>query len=290
MKILIIQERGRHEANREFREALCLKRGIERAGHQCVVWGLNYYNFSIPFNEISRDCDAVLSLENYDTGWHPDISRFKGQKLFWSIDSHCALQNHRMHCSKHKFDILLMSNIHHADLFKNFVGETTWFPNGYPSDLIKLDHEVKRDYDIGFCGSLIGNRSVWLNLIEDKFKLKRDIFVLGNDMIRALLSYKIAFNINIGDDVNFRTFEATGAGAMLLTNYTPNLERLFRIGDEIIVYESPEQLLHQVKYFLDHEDERSRIAKLGYERASSSHSYDSRAVSLLNLIHSKGTK
>lgn len=284
MKILIIQERGRHEANREFREALCLKRGIERAGHEAVVWGFNYENFSTPFDEVSRDCDALLSLENYDTGWHPDISRFKGKKLFWSIDSHCALQNHQMHCSKNKFDLLLLSNAQHSDHFRGLVGSAAWFPNGYPSDLIQPDFGIVREHDIGFCGSLIGNRSAWLDLISSKFSLKRDIFVIGNEMVRALSSYKISFNINIGDDINFRTFESTAAGAMLLTNYTPNLEKLFEIGKDVVVYESPHDLMNKVDYYLNHNDEREAIASSGRSRSMNHHTYDVRSQKLIDLI------
>ena len=284
MKILLIQERGRNEGNREFREALCLKRGIERAGHEAVVWGLNYNNFSVSFDEISKDCDALLSLENYDSGWHPDISKFKGKKLFWSIDSHCALQNHQMHCAKHKFDTILLSNIQHSHHFEGMVNSAVWFPNGYPSDLVKPDLTVTRSHDIGFCGSLIGNRESWLNLISNKFKLKKDIFVIGNDMVKALSSYKIAFNINIADDINFRTFEATGSGAMLLTNYTPNLEKLFKIGEEIIIYDSPEDLLRKIEFYTSDDDLRNMIANNGKNRSINNHSYDSRSKNLLKLI------
>ena len=284
MKVLLIQERGRNEANREFREALCLQRGIERAGHEAVVWGLNYDNYSVPFQEISRDCDALLSLENYDSGWHPDISEFKGKKLFWSIDSHCALQNHQMHCTKHKFDTIMLSNIQHSHHFKGMVSSAVWFPNGYPSDLIRPDPTITRSHDIGFCGSLIGNRESWLNLISDKFKLKKDIFVIGNDMVKAFSSYKIAFNINIADDINFRTFEATGSGAMLLTNYTPNLENLFKIGEEIIIYDSPKDLLRKIEIYTSDDDLRNMIANNGKNRSINDHSYDSRSKNLLKLI------
>ena len=284
MKILLIQERGRNEGNREFREALCLKRGIERAGHEAVVWGLNYNNFSVSFDEISKDCDVLLSLENYDSGWHPDISKFKGKKLFWSIDSHCALQNHQMHCAKHKFDTILLSNIQHSHHFNGMVNSAVWFPNGYPSDLVKPDLTVTRSHDIGFCGSLIGNRESWLNLISNKFKLKKDIFVIGNDMVKALSSYKIAFNINIADDINFRTFEATGSGAMLLTNYTPNLEKLFEIGKEVIVYNSPEHMIQLIEHFIFYENELKLISDAGMLRAKTYHSYDTRAKQLIEII------
>lgn len=37
MKILIIQEKGRHLKNQEFREALNFKRAFDRMGVDCVV-------------------------------------------------------------------------------------------------------------------------------------------------------------------------------------------------------------------------------------------------------------
>ena len=95
MKILLIQERGRHEKNRNFRECENLKRAFLNIGIDTTIWGLNYENFSIPFSEIVKDKDIILSIENYDTGWFPDISSYKDKlKIFWSVDSHCALPSH----------------------------------------------------------------------------------------------------------------------------------------------------------------------------------------------------
>ena len=38
-RILIIQENGRHERNREFRECFCLKRAFNQLGFGCDIWG-----------------------------------------------------------------------------------------------------------------------------------------------------------------------------------------------------------------------------------------------------------
>ena len=64
MKILIIQEKGRHLKNQNFREALNLDRALKRLNVESIVWGLNYDNFSIPFDEISIDCDSIILLED----------------------------------------------------------------------------------------------------------------------------------------------------------------------------------------------------------------------------------
>jgi hypothetical protein len=54
MKILIIQENGRHDENREFRECFNLQRSLISIGHDCVVWGLGHENFKTPVNDLLR--------------------------------------------------------------------------------------------------------------------------------------------------------------------------------------------------------------------------------------------
>ena len=46
MKIVIIQESGRHEKNKNFRESLNLHRALSKIeGVESKVWGLNYPDF-----------------------------------------------------------------------------------------------------------------------------------------------------------------------------------------------------------------------------------------------------
>ena len=71
---------------------------------------------------------------------------------------------------------------------------------------------------------------------------------------------------------------------MLLTNYTPNLENLFKIGEEIIIYDSPEDLLRKIEIYTSDDDLRNMIANNGKNRSINNHSYDSRSKNLLKLI------
>ena len=59
-RILIIQEKGRHAANAEFRESLCVQRAFARLGVDSTIWGLRQDNFHIPYEEIekSRACST----------------------------------------------------------------------------------------------------------------------------------------------------------------------------------------------------------------------------------------
>lgn len=288
MKIVIIQEAGRHEANREFREALSLNHALNKIdGVESKVWGLNYETFSTPFSEIEKWADVLFIIENYTSEWLPasSINASKKLKIFWSIDSHCVLLQHQNMCRTLGIDILLNSTEDYLPMFDGLVNRRYWFPNAYPSNLIHYMPEVQKEYSLGFCGNFL-NRKDWIDHLG-KFNIKNDIFVIGNDMVRAINSYKIHFNRNIANDINYRTFETTGCRTLLITNHTPCLERLFDINNEIIVYSDMNDLDDKIKYYLNNEAERIKIETAGWERAKRDHTYDNRASMLIEIINEK---
>ena len=70
-----------------------------------------------------------------------------------------------------------------------------------------------------------------------------------------------------------RMFDTMGAGGFLLTNYQAEIPEYFEIGKDLEVYESQEDLLNKIAYYLEHEDERKEIAKNGQEKVKNEHSY-----------------
>lgn len=287
MKIVIIQEAGRHEKNKNFRESLCLHRALSRIEEvESKVWGLNYPDFNMSFSEIEQWADVIFIIENYTSDWLPinEISNSKKLKIFWSIDSHCVLEQHKQLCRILNIDILLNSTESYIPYFDGLVKESHWFPNSYPDDLMS-NLNLEKTEDIGFCGNVLNRGHIIDSL--DKYNIKKDIFVIGDDMVNAINSYKIHLNCNISNDINYRTFETTGCGTFLLTNYTPGLEKLFDIGKEIVVYNDLNDLDNKVKYYLENEEEREKISKSGYERSKKEHTYYERAKKLVDIINIK---
>jgi hypothetical protein len=278
MKILIIQECGRHDKNRNFRESLNFQRAFTRIGVESTVWGLNYPNYNIPFNEISKDYDVVLLIENYNNGWLPNISNFKGLKIFWSIDSHMIPQQHLITCSTNKIDIVLNAIDSHQKYFKQF--KTYYLPNAYPDDLIDYKPNISKKYDVGFCGNII-SRGEWIDSIPN---IHKDIFVIGDDMVDAINSYKIHFNRNLAEDINYRTFETLGCKTFLLTNFTENLDKLFKIGEHLDTYSSKQDLLEKIKFYLSNDEIRNRMSESGYKWVRGNHTFVNRAQDIMKII------
>ena len=282
MRIVIIQEKGRHLKNENFREALNFHRAFKSLGVDSLVWGLNYESFNTPLEILIEKDDVILLLEDYEVnGWIPDLSNFKNLTLYWSRDSHCVPQAHVNTCKKHNINIVLNAIQHHQSYFQPT--KTYWFPNAYPHDLICPMEDIEQIHDVGFCGNYL-NRKDWVDIIDTKFKVKRDIFVIGEDMVKAVNSYKIHFNRNISDDINFRTFETLGCNTLLFTNYTPDLEKLFDTEKDMVLYKDGNDLLEKLTYYLNNPVEKNKISNSGFKTVTSKHTFVNRAKELIKII------
>ncbi len=91
-------------------------------------------------------------------------------------------------------------------------------------------------------------------------------------------SHTLALNISQFDPnsqmlFNMRTFEAPACGACLVTQKLPLTEEIFRIGEEVLVYETPEDLASLVQWALAHPDKVAAIARAGEARVMRDHTY-----------------
>lgn len=67
------------------------------------------------------------------------------------------------------------------------------------------------------------------------------------------------------------------------------LEQHYRIGEEIALYQSVDEMIEKVKYFLKNEHEREVIAKKDYERTLKDHKLTQRFIKLFDKIEDHKT-
>ncbi len=112
--------------------------------------------------------------------------------------------------------------------------------------------------------------------------------VFGVDMFKLLKKARITLNNHgevAGDYAgNMRLFEATGVGSCLITDNKRNMGELFVRDDEVVVYDSFEECIEKVKWLLNNENERIKIAKSGQDRTLKTHSVEERCKLLINII------
>lgn len=83
-----------------------------------------------------------------------------------------------------------------------------------------------------------------------------------------------------------RIFDILGSGGFLMTNYQEELSDHFQIGVDLEAYCSMEELVDKCAYYLEHDDERIKIALQGYEKVKKYHSHPLRITEMIRLASS----
>jgi spore maturation protein CgeB len=189
-----------------------------------------------------------------------------------------------------------------------------WASFGFTED---IDFEaIKYKYNVSFVGGISGYRKWLINKLE-KAGMKVECFGAGwgngrinfNEMVDIFKNSKINLNISnsMSHDIRYifsslrsikeflkskkrieqikaRNFEIPAFGGFQLTNYVPCLEDYFDIGREAAVFISFNDLILQINYYLNNEEERKKIMINGYKRAISEYTYLSRLKRLFKNI------
>ncbi len=89
---------------------------------------------------------------------------------------------------------------------------------------------------------------------------------------------------SIKKGIPLRIMDIMGCGGFALTNYQEDLLRFFEPGKDFVYFESRQDLMGKISYYLQHEDERKKIAENGYEIVRRDHTYDIRLEQILDTV------
>ena len=90
---------------------------------------------------------------------------------------------------------------------------------------------------------------------------------------------KINLNLTlktIKTGIPLRVWDILGAGGFCLTNYQAELPLYFENGKDLVYFESRDDLLKKVEYYLAHDEERMEIARNGQKKVRKLHGYSNR--------------
>lgn len=178
-------------------------------------------------------------------------------------------------------------------------------PFGINQDLYHPLINRRFEYDVSFVGGWHPVRE-WLLRRLQKAGLKVSVFghrwpggmVSQDEMVRIFNSSAINLNLTnsttwdmryllsspkalamhfktqkIVEQIKARHFEINACNSFQLSYYVEGLERCYTIGEEIAVFNSPDELLSKVRFYLDQPELRLAIAQAGYERTIKDHTY-----------------
>lgn len=207
------------------------------------------------------------------------------------------------------YDLILTSFPHFVDRLRALGVGSEYFRIGFDDRVLSLLGHVEKDTDFSFVGGISRHHGGAIPLLEyladqtnirvfgygadslpssSPIRQRHGGEVWGLDMYRALARSRITLNrhINVAENNanNMRLYEATGVGAMLLTDRKDNLHELFDIGREVVAYSSKEEAAELVRHYLDHPEEVAKIAQAGQARTLREHTYTQRMQELVSIL------
>ena len=90
-----------------------------------------------------------------------------------------------------------------------------------------------------------------------------DNYNLALNSARIALSFLSKRN---NDTYTRRCFEITAAKTFMLSQYTDDLDSMFKEGVEAEYFHDKEEMMDKIRYYLKHNDKREKIARAGHER------------------------
>ena len=114
-----------------------------------------------------------------------------------------------------------------------------------------------------------------------------------SEMPKVFRMSKINLNFtipNIKSGSPLRIGDVLGCGGFLLTNYQAEIPYYFKEGEDLVCFDGLEDLCEKVGYYLEHEEERKRIAWNGYHKVREKHSYIERIHTILDTVAGEDAK
>ena len=201
--------------------------------------------------------------------------------IYWASDTHLGY-DYRLECAK-KADVVFCAQREGVERMKaDGVPHAQWLPHAVePKAYFPFNYIVKK-YDIAFVGHI--NSENRIDALDRMFREFPNFFYgqrLFEEAAQVYSNSKIVFNIAMDRDVNMRVFEALGTRSLLLTDDIPGIHDLFEDGKHLVLYRSLDEAVEKARYYMEHEDERARIAQAGYEEVMKNHTFKHRVNTII---------
>lgn len=108
-----------------------------------------------------------------------------------------------------------------------------------------------------------------------------------SEMPKVFRETKINLNFtipNIKSGLPLRIWDVLGCGGFLLTNFQAEIPYYFKNKEDLVCFESVEELVELAGYYLVHDKERKRIAQSGYEKVKQHHSWEKRILEMMEIV------
>jgi len=191
----------------------------------------------------------------------------------------------------HHFHVCSTPEAHYVDKFKK-IGYNNILLGFWYSNIDFYPKNVKKQYDVGFCGQLNDDRSHYIDYLKNNnIQIEYQHGLDFEEMLLFLAESKIGINFSKNYNGNppvlqmkGRMVEVPAARSLLLTEYAPGLENHYKIDKEIITFSSADEMYKKLKFLLKKPQIVDKISKQGHARFLKEHESSIRLSSIIEQI------
>ena len=272
-----------------------INRSFQALGHSTYCVDFRAHRFELlPLFAKAPKCD-VFFLQRGDYFPKEIIRSVQVPRFFWASElvSRCRDQDRLL--SSGLFDHIFF---HSNECLKTGI-ERGWVTpemgsvllNGFDETVFKPIARAMKDIGVLFIGAMTKRREQVLCELRKRIQVySPQGFISTEEMVNLMNRAKVVLNIHADHflDTETRVFEALGSGAFLLTE-TLSSESPFT-EQELVQFTNLDDLDTKLGYYLEHDDERARIAQRGHETALREHTYTRRAQFLVRTMEPFASK
>lgn len=165
-------------------------------------------------------------------------------------------------------------------------------------------------YDVSFIGNGDNERESFLQNVSNSLENYQEKYLLhtfgenwhvtspiikfhkkqtGLNLLKTISESKINLNLlrkQNKNSTNMRTFEIPGAGGFMMHEVSEEAMDIFKPNVDAVYFDSGEDLVSKIDFYLKHENQRKKITASGFEKANlMKNSYKERARTIINAIN-----
>jgi len=261
---------------------------------------------------IQREAWKIMDIPEVDftliAKWqsYGDISSLPKPILYWCFD---YMHEEDWHLSLIKSATLYLGKeISKKAYYEQLGTPFHWLPQDFtPESMDKFPDKVKKKYDVVFTGSYIPHAE-WRNELLKKIDKKFDLHIfsantqdwsikdfknvhpaiLDDNYPELIAQTKINISCDWVIDTGYwsdRMAQIMACEGFVLNKYIPMQEVIYK--DYPVYFKTIDECMEKIGYYLDHEEERTRIAKKGYQFATHNLKVSNRVKDLLTIYENR---
>ena len=245
---------------------------FKKIGHDIV--GYNYRQKANMIGPAQRDLDLIKEIKNnnYDLVVFSkcnDIQSHVFEKAtsvsktcLWFMDS-IVNYDDSMKIKTSMVDYVCCDKIN-VLLEATKINKNTFLVHEGFDETVDKPYNLEKEFDVTFIGSIYGKRLSIINKIVRGVTSFSGIY--NTEHAKVVSKSKINLNFCTKNDASDRVYKILAAKGFLISDDWEGREKILKDGVDLIIYQNLEDLNNKIKYYLNNEEEREKIALNGYKK------------------------